>query len=174
MPGRRQAIIRTIVGILLNEPLETNFSEILIEIIIFSVKKMHLKMTSGNWWPFCLGLNELLPVSWVTFIHVLGKIGFRRKPLNIISRWYQRALLSFLNYVVTNVTRWSKATDEYGKPIVIFTPLFTRTSGGILMSSGPRLNIKVAVLWGALRFHIKYYFLWRSGRSAAWYSETCL
>ena len=58
-PGRRQAIICTNVGILLIEPLGTNFSEILIEFIIFSVKKMHLKMSSGNWRPFCLGLNEL-------------------------------------------------------------------------------------------------------------------
>ena len=58
-PGRRQAIIWTNVGILLIKPLRTNFSEILIEIIIFSVKKMHLKMSSGNWRPFGLDLNEL-------------------------------------------------------------------------------------------------------------------
>ena len=60
-PGRRQAIIWTSVGILLIEPLGTNFSEILIEIIAFSVKKMHLKM-SGYWRPFCLGLNELIVI----------------------------------------------------------------------------------------------------------------
>ena len=58
-PGRRQAIVWTNVGILLIEPLGTNFSDILIEVITFSVKKMHLKMSSGNLWPFCLGLNEL-------------------------------------------------------------------------------------------------------------------
>ena len=58
-PGRRQAIIWTNVGILLIETLGTNFSEILIEIITFSVKKMHLKMSSGKWRPFCLGLNVL-------------------------------------------------------------------------------------------------------------------
>ena len=58
-PGRRQAIIWTKVGILLIEPLGTNISEILVEIITFSIKKMHLKMSSGNWRPFCLGLNEL-------------------------------------------------------------------------------------------------------------------
>ena len=48
-PGRRQAIIWTNDGILLIGPLGTNFSEILIEIYIFSFKKMHLKMSSGNW-----------------------------------------------------------------------------------------------------------------------------
>ena len=54
-----QAIIWTNVGILLIGPLETNFSEILIKIYIFSFKKMHLEMSFGNWWPFCLGLNVL-------------------------------------------------------------------------------------------------------------------
>ena len=56
-PGRRQAIIRTNAGILLMGPKETNFSEILIEIYTFSFKKMHLKMSSGKWRPFCLSLN---------------------------------------------------------------------------------------------------------------------
>ena len=34
-----------------------NFCEIWIEIEIFSFRKMHLKMTSAKWCPFCLGLN---------------------------------------------------------------------------------------------------------------------
>ena len=58
-PGWRQAIIRTNVGILSIGPLETNFSEILIEMYIFSFKKLHLKMSSGKWQPFCLGLKVL-------------------------------------------------------------------------------------------------------------------
>ena len=58
-PGRRQAIIWTNAGILLIEPLGTNFSEILIGIQIFSFKKMRLKMSSAKWRPFCLGLNVL-------------------------------------------------------------------------------------------------------------------
>ena len=58
-PGRRQAIIWTNVGILLFGPPGTNFSEILIEIHTFSFKKMHLKMSSGKWLPFCPGLNVL-------------------------------------------------------------------------------------------------------------------
>ena len=56
-PGQRQAIIQTNAGILLIWPLGTNFSEILIEINTFSFKKMLLKMSSGKWRPFCLGLN---------------------------------------------------------------------------------------------------------------------
>ena len=58
-PGRRQAIIRTKAGLLLIEPLGTNFSEISIEIQIFSFKKMRLKVSSAKRRPFCLGLNVL-------------------------------------------------------------------------------------------------------------------
>ena len=66
-PDRRQAIIRTNVGILLIEPLRTNFSEIFIEIHTFSFKEMHLKISSGKWRPFCLGLNMWWP-GWATSI----------------------------------------------------------------------------------------------------------
>ena len=58
-PGRRQAIIRTNAGILLIRPLGTNFSEFSVEILIFSFKKMRLKVWSAKRRPFCLGLNEL-------------------------------------------------------------------------------------------------------------------
>ena len=34
--------------------------KILIEILTFSFQKMHLKMSSGKWRPFCLGLNVLI------------------------------------------------------------------------------------------------------------------
>ena len=60
-PGRRQAIIWTNAGILLIGPLGTNFNEIVIEIHTFSFKKIHFKMSSGKWRPFCLGLNVLPP-----------------------------------------------------------------------------------------------------------------
>ena len=58
-PGRRQAVIWTNAGILLIGPLGTNFNEILIGIQTFSFMKMHLKMLSAQWRPFCLGLNVL-------------------------------------------------------------------------------------------------------------------
>ena len=59
-PERRQAINWTNVGILSIGPLGTNFNENLIEIDISSSKKMHLKMSSGKWRPFCLGLSVLI------------------------------------------------------------------------------------------------------------------
>ena len=58
-PGRRQAIIWTNARILLIGPPGTNVNEISIEIHAFSFKKFHLKMSSGKWHPFCLGLNVL-------------------------------------------------------------------------------------------------------------------
>ena len=58
-PDRRQAIIWTNAGILSIGPLGTNFSEILIEILTFSFKKMSLKVSSAKRRPFCLGLNVL-------------------------------------------------------------------------------------------------------------------
>ena len=59
-PGRRQAIIWTNAGILLIGLWGTNFSEILIGIQTFSFTKMHLKMSSAKWRPFCLGLNMFM------------------------------------------------------------------------------------------------------------------
>ena len=59
LPGRHQAIIWTNAGILLNGPLGTNFSEILIKILTFSFNKMHLKVSSAKWQPFSLSFNGL-------------------------------------------------------------------------------------------------------------------
>ena len=58
-PERHQAIIWYNAGILLIEPLGTNFSEILNEIQTFSLKKIRLKMSSAKCCSFRLGLNVL-------------------------------------------------------------------------------------------------------------------
>ena len=62
-PGRRQAIIWNNAWILSIERLGTNCSEILIAILIFSFKKMRLKVSSAKWRPFCLGLNVLIYIA---------------------------------------------------------------------------------------------------------------
>ena len=62
-PERHQAVIWTNAGILLIGPLGTNFSELLIEIQTFSLKKIRLKMSSAKCCSFRLGLNELKQVS---------------------------------------------------------------------------------------------------------------
>ena len=73
-PGRRQAIIWNNNGVLSIGLLGTNFSEILIEILIFSIKKMRLKVSSAKWRPFCLGLNVLmlLPQPVIVSFHHTG------------------------------------------------------------------------------------------------------
>ena len=68
-PKWRQAIIWTSAGTLLIGPLGINFSEISIKIDIFSFKKMHFKMSSGNWQPSCLGLSVLTKDPKCSGIH---------------------------------------------------------------------------------------------------------
>ena len=81
-PGRRQAIIWTNGGILLTGTLGTNLSEILSEIRTFSFKKMHLKMSSVEWWPFYLGFNVL---THRPFGCVAVKVYFRNSLYRIIA-----------------------------------------------------------------------------------------
>ena len=64
-PGRCQAIIWTNAGILFTGPLGTNPSEILIKIQIFSLKKIHLKMSSVKFCPSCIGLNVLIHLELI-------------------------------------------------------------------------------------------------------------
>ena len=67
-PGRHQAIIWTNARILLIGPLGTNFSEILIGIQTFSFKKMHLKMSSVKWRPYCFS-NLVSDYMVLSFLH---------------------------------------------------------------------------------------------------------
>ena len=62
-PERRQAIIWTNARIVLIGPLGTTFSEILIEIQTFPLKKIRLKISSAKCCSFRLGLNVLRCVS---------------------------------------------------------------------------------------------------------------
>ena len=47
-----------------------NLSEILIEIHIFSFRKMHLKMSSGKWRPFYLSLNVFIMYKKISYQNV--------------------------------------------------------------------------------------------------------
>ena len=66
-PDRRQAIIWPNAGLLSIGPLWTYFSENLIKIQQFSLKKMHVKMSSAKWRSSCLGLNVLITI-WIQCI----------------------------------------------------------------------------------------------------------
>ena len=104
-PGRCQAIIWTIVGILLIGPLGTKFSEISIAIHTFSFKKMHLKMC-GKCRPFCPGIN----VSRVTIYLVTNEViwGFIITPASTKLKggrvcWFHLVHLSVCRYVRPSV-----------------------------------------------------------------------
>ena len=99
-PGRRQAIIWTNAAILSNRPFGTNFSEISIELHIVSFKKIHLKMSSEIWRPFCLGLNVLTHLGrdkWATFYRQYFQIIFSIKTVVFRLKFHGNLL-----YLITN------------------------------------------------------------------------
>ena len=100
-PDRRQAIIWTNAGILLIGPLGTNFSEIFVEILAFSFKKMHLKVSSVKRRPFCLGLNVLRirPHEYVILTHLQLQYGKFRISLDFRDVIYGQSNLKWKRYV---------------------------------------------------------------------------
>ena len=107
-PNRRQAIIWTNAGILLIGPLGTNLGEIWIEIQIYSFRKMHLKLSSAKWRPFCLGLNvvTLRPKSAVEMVCIVISV-------------------SWTLLIVTGVT-WDVGVSSTCQVIYLTTPWFTQ------------------------------------------------
>ena len=115
-PERRQAIIWTNAGILLIEPLGTNFIEIVNGIQTFSFKKMHLKMSSAKWRPFCLGLNVLKYVLHFPSIYCRITGAFDNQLINQeLTRLYGpirvEPVTGTCNYM-TGSGRWKYALQE--------------------------------------------------------------
>ena len=79
-PDRRQAIIWTNAELLPIGPLRKYFSENLIKMQQFSLKKMHVKMSSAKWRLSCLGLNVL---SGETFYRQISR-SFEGATLDVI------------------------------------------------------------------------------------------
>ena len=98
-PIWRQAIIWTNAGILLIRTLGANFSEIFIGNQAFSFKKIHLKMLSVKWRPFCPGEDELThwglvmhvhaSMTWITIVLGNGWWLCSAKPLSepMLTQW---------------------------------------------------------------------------------------
>ena len=105
-PERRLAIIWTNAGILLIGPFGTNFSEILIEIQPFSLKKIRLKMSSAKC-SFRLGLNvlkECVYTKWPATVMTHSwseamshNFSFMKDSPNIIRLWIPLIRCSFLH-----------------------------------------------------------------------------
>ena len=96
-PGRCQAIIWTNAGILLIRKLGTNFSEILSEIRIFSLKKMLLKMSSAKWQQICLGLKVLTSPK-LTYVNWNGESIFSRSSVLTIPTGFSYILDIWSDY----------------------------------------------------------------------------
>ena len=105
-PGRRQAVIWNNAGILLIRPLRTNFSEILIEIQTFSLKKILLKMSSAKCTPFCLGLNVLNCLSYPNRSWVWS-------PTGLQMAWYCQTTSSNKPHSLTCVLKMFKVTVNF-------------------------------------------------------------
>ena len=114
-PSRRQAIIWTNAGMLLIRPSGTNFSEILIEIDVFSFKKMHLKVLSVKWHPFCLGLNvlKITSFSWSKDCFYCRK--FKRILTRVIIENHYQILKYIPNIEHSNVVTDSRPDFELAK-----------------------------------------------------------
>ena len=109
----RQAIIWTNAGILLIGPLGTNFSEILIKIYTFSLKKMHLKMSPAKWRPFCLSLNVSMLIIFIitdimliiTFLYLMHW----RYNFDGLTHWGQYKMANILQTTFSNAFCWLKS-----------------------------------------------------------------
>ena len=136
--GRRQAIIWTNAGILLIRPTETKVTEILIEIFhIFSFKKIHLKMLSGKWRPFCLGPNVFIgdfilvsPVSAARFLRLLGQYRQQASCTAIRNRYIPciKTFLTHLSLVKKKLPafrRWHFRMHFYERNVLYFEWNFT-------------------------------------------------
>ena len=106
-PGRRQSIIWTNDGILLIGPLGTNFSDIFIEILAFSLKKMRLKVSSAKWRPFCLGLNVLTHIAKIC---KLRKFAFL---YDVISQLHT-STIAYRQWIFNNTSRHEYMYIYYG------------------------------------------------------------
>ena len=126
-PDRRQAIIWTNAGILSIGPLRTNFSEILIETLTFSSKKMRLKVSSTNWWPFCLGLNKLMNI-WYCCISLSKVFPFKYIEGNDI-------FISDINNIYID----SKTTDSLSKSLFNTHPVMSSDKNGYVVEVATRV-----------------------------------
>ena len=99
-------LVCTNAGTFLIGPLGINFSEILIKIWTFSFNKMHLKMLSGKWRPFCLGLNELKVQCQAIYADTSSPVAFCGLHLRSIAQGMLK--LSICNMSLKNIHVLSK------------------------------------------------------------------
>ena len=138
-PGRRQAIIWTNAWILLIGPWGTNFSEILICIQTFSFKKMHLKMSSAKWRPFCLGLNVLnylWPWNWQPRLNDNMLSDITWAPRRLISSCVFNSLLKHTTQKYQSPSLLLLCVGNSKRPLSINLRLFCSIGDVIKLTAG--------------------------------------
>ena len=113
-PDRRQAIIWTNARFIVNWTLANTFQWKFIQIQQFSLKKMHVKMSSAKWSPSCLGLN----VSSVSGESVAcqHKVIYRRKTnFQIIQTrsWNPQNTMDIYSVYLVNVQKITKEANGF-------------------------------------------------------------
>ena len=102
-PGRRQAIILTNAGILLIGPIETNFSEMLIEILTFSLEKMRSKVSSAKRRPFCLGLNVLIKEAEAVCTRIASIVWYSVSTKTCHNKLISEKYIYFIQYISNTI-----------------------------------------------------------------------
>ena len=122
-PHQCQAIIWTNARILLIGPLETTFSEILMEISKFSIKKIHLKLSSVKLCSYSLDLNVLKTTSVfaVLFLTKFPTFGRQHFQMHFLDRnvvfWSKFYWILFVGVQLVQIMAWhqKQATSHYLK-----------------------------------------------------------
>ena len=141
-PERRQAITWTNARILLIGPLETKFSEVLIEIQTFSLMKIRLKMSSAKCSSFRLGLNVLSYVASISMASV-NKMMLRRHYHQYHIVWEMAHDNCATNHQLSTAyeCNFNYHIDSNYKPV-----------------HKPRLTIAWWLIWLQLHHMIHYYY----------------
>ena len=117
-PGRRHAIIWTNARILFIGPLGTNHCQSVIGIQTFSFKKMHLKLSSAKWRPFCLGLNVLTKSSLLhSPLGIIGSVNGLSPFWWQASSWPNNDVLSF-GSLETSLVEISNKNHKFQEHII--------------------------------------------------------
>ena len=157
--GLSPALRQAIAGMLLIGYLGTNFSGILIAINTIYFKKMHLKIPSAIWRPFCFGLKVLLqPWYWLCDVRTFAScMGVNRKNLCCLGDqklYKMRKILSVFPEINQNVAGKHNEVDTKRPPFPdnIFKFIFLNENCCILMKislkfdpHGPINNIAALV-----------------------------
>ena len=105
LPVRSQAITWTNADWLSIGPSWTNFSEILIEILAFSIRKMCLKMSSAKWGPFISGGDE------ISFLVLRPEHSDRTKPVSMLQTPWLLALPGHQQLMIlTMLSEWEQTS----------------------------------------------------------------